>query len=227
MGATYIKLNATALKRVYKKESIWWSAKYTISFDTQINGSHDLDGYWETSSAVAEDGDIWVVSTETSTRTRTITCYRWDSPNDIRWSNTITWPDNTAQYTYADFNTSLTDTKTVDNNFTITASCTRTLNQYQITWKYLDTYKDPTVASNLKSTSVHYYYGDTPVMNEVTNFVNNSDVTARYKFDKWDDVSAVTGNRTITAQYKHEGKFSVELNNCTRTSGDAINNWYT
>lgn len=227
MGATYIKLNATALKRVYKKESIWWSAKYKISFDTQIKGSNDLAGYWETSSAVAEYGDILVVSTETSTRTRTITCYRWDSPNDMRWSNTITWPDNTAQYTYADFNTSLTATKTVDNNFTITASCTRTLNQYQITWKYLDTYKDPTVASNLKSTPVTYNYGDTPVMNGVTNFVNNSDVTARYKFDKWDDVSVVTGNRTITAQYKHEGKFSVELNNCTRTSGDAINNWYT
>ena len=232
MGTTYIKLNSTALKRVYKKESILWSAGYTVTFSTKVDGKSNVAGRWDTSSATVQYGDTLVVTkniTKNNSRTCTITCYKWDSPNDTRWYHTITWPDDDAQYTYTDFNVDLTGSKIVEGNFTITASCTSTINKYQITWKYLEEYKDPTVASNLISTPLVLDYGTKLVMNGYKEWVANDSDTARYKFEKWDklaDNPTVTGELTLTAQYQHEGKLSVVLTNCTQTSGAENNTWH-
>ena len=123
MGTTYKKLNVDAIKRICKKTSILWNAKYKITFNSQ-----NSIGSWTCPSHFAYYGDIIVISTANSDRTRTITCYKWDSPTEPRWSNTITWPANNAQYTYTNFNVDLIGRITVDNAMTITASCTRTLN---------------------------------------------------------------------------------------------------
>ena len=218
---TYIKLDPNAIKRIYKKTTILRNAKCTITFNTRITDTDESAGDWATVSEIAEYGDILVVSTatsETSGRTHTITCYKWDSPNTQRWSNTIRWLDNDVQYTYTNFSVNLTSSKIVEENMTITASCTRTLNSYTITWKYLSAYPD-TWTTGIQT----YNYGDTP------SRISPSTVTSgllRKVFTSWDNLGIVTENRTITAQYQLQGKFAVTLENCIQTDGDTINGWY-
>ena len=152
MGTTYKKLNVNVIKRICKKTSILWNAEYKITFNSQ-----NSIGSWTYPSCFAYYGDSIVISTANSDRTRTITCYKWDSPTEPRWSNTITWPANNAQYTYTNFSVDLTGRITVDNAMTITASCTRTLNSYTVTWNYLSAYPD-TWTTGIQT----YNYGDTP-----------------------------------------------------------------
>ena len=213
MGITYKKLNVSAIKRICKKTSILWNAEYKITFNLQ-----NSIGSWTYSSCSAYYGDIIVISTANSDRTRTITCYKWDSPTEPRWSNTITWPANNAQYTYTNFKVDLIGRITVENAMTITASCTRTLNSYTITWKYLSAYPD-TWTTGIQT----YNYGDTPSRTSPSTVTSGNE---RKAFTSWDNLATVTGNRTITAQYQLQGKFAVALENCIQTDGDTINGWY-
>ena len=213
MGTTYKKLNVDTIKRICKKTSILWNAEYKINFNSQ-----NSIGSWTYSSCSAYYGDIIVISTANSERTRTITCYKGDSPAEPRWSNTITWPANNAQYTYTNFSVDLNGRITVENAMTITASCTRTLNSYIITWKYLSAYPD-TWTTGIQT----YNYGDTPSSTSPNTVTSG---LLRKVFTSWDNLAMVTGNRTITAQYQHQGKFAVTLKNCIQTDGDTINEWY-
>ena len=128
MGTTYKKLNVDVIKRIYKKTTILWNTEeYKITFNSQ-----NSIGSWTHSSCLAYYGDIIATSTANSDRTRIITCYKWDYPTEERWSNTITWPDNNVQYTYTNFNVNLAGRVMIEKDMTITASCTRTLNNYPV-----------------------------------------------------------------------------------------------
>ena len=128
MGTTYKKLNVDVIKRIYKKTTILWNTeKYEITFNSQ-----NSIGSWTCSSCSAYYGDIIAISTANSDRTRIITCYKWDYPTEKRWSNTITWPDNNVQYTYTNFNVNLAGRVMIEKDMTITAYCTRTLNNYPV-----------------------------------------------------------------------------------------------
>lgn len=217
MSDTFVKFNTTILKRIHKKNSILWNTRYEITFTSSPANS----GTWDTTHAYAEYGDILVISNEDSesTRSRIITCYMWSNPSEPRWSNKMTWPNNSAQYKYFDFKISgLTDTIIVEKNITIAASCTRELNKYTITWKYLEAYPDTWTTSTQT-----YTYGAKP--SRTTALTVTSGTLRNYSIG-WDSLAPVTGDRTITAQYQHQGFFGVTLENCTQTDGHPINEWY-
>ena len=215
MGTAYKKLNVAVIKRIYKKTSILWNAEYKITFNSQ-----NSIGSWTHSSCLAYYGDIIAISTSNSERTRTITCYKWDSPAEPRWSNTITWPKNDAQYTYANFSVYLPGSVMVEKDMTITAFCTRTLNSYTITWKYLSAYPD-----TWKTETQTYNYGDTPSRTSPSTVTSDN---KRKIFTSWDSLATVTGARTITANYKTQVNATFQGTRCYATINDsaASNGWY-
>lgn len=62
-----------------------------------------------------------------------------------------------------------------------------------------------------------YNYGATPSRETPSSNISNGD--KRYVPLKWDDLSKVTGNRTITCTYKHQIYYRYNEINCGYFSG--------
>ena len=161
---------------------------FTISFGTTANKT--LYGSWSSSSQTAYYGDKITVSGNS------VICYKWDNNSAARWTVKVTASSNTAQYTYSAVTIAESSIASVTAAAAFTAYNTRTLNSYTVTWKYLSAYPD-TWATATQS----YNYGSAPSRTS-PSIVTNTSNTLRKVFTSWDSLAAVTGNRTITANYK-------------------------
>ena len=182
---------------------------FTISFGTTANKS--LYGSWSKSSQTAYYGDKITVSGNS------VICYKWDNNSTARWTVTVASYSNDAQYTYSAVTIAESNIASVTAEAAFTAYNTRTLNSYTITWKYLSAYPD-TWATETQT----YDYGATP-SKTVSNVTSGS---ARKVPTGWDNLAAVTGNRTITANYKTQvnatfsgTRCSAKINGATPSNG--------
>lgn len=184
---------------------------FTISFGTTANKS--LYGSWSSSSQTAYYGDKITVSGTT------VTCYKWEATSTARWTVTVSASSNTAEYTYSAVTIAESNIASVTAEAAFTAYNTRTLNSYTITWKYLSAYPD-TWATDTES----YNYGATPSRTASTVTSGN----ARKVPTGWDNLAAVTGNRTITANYKTQVNATFQGTRCSAKIDNAAvsNTWY-
>ena len=111
--------------------------------------------------------------------------------------------------------TTSTDTGTIDSS--VVAAKTATQNQYTITWNYMSAYDSWTTATQ------SYSYGATPSRSLPDAVYNGS--YRRFVALNWDDLSQVTGNRTITCTYKHQIYYGYDCINCEYYSG-TVAGWY-
>ena len=181
---------------------------FTISFGATAGKA--LYGSWSRSSQTAYYGDKITVSDTT------VTCYKWDDNSIARWTVTVTASSDNAQYTYSAVTIAESGIDSVTAAATFTAWNTRTVNSYTITWKYLSAYPDTWTTA-----TESYSYGATP------SRANPGAVTSgktRKAFVSWDSLAKVTGNRTITANYKTQFAPTIKSSYCTanRSSGA----WY-
>ena len=152
-----------------------------------ITANKTLYGSWSIGGIKAEYGDKITVSDNS------VTCYTWYNTSTIRWTATVTSYPNDAQYTYSAVTIIGSDIASVTAETKFTAWNTRTLNSYTITWKYLSAYPDTWTTETQT-----YDYGATP-SKTVSNVTSGS---FRKVPTSWDNLDTVTGNRTITANYK-------------------------
>ena len=187
---------------------------FTISFGTTANKT--LYGSWSSSSQTAYYGDKITVSGNS------VICYKWDNNSTARWTVKVTASSNTAQYTYSAVTIAESSIASVTAAATFTAYNTRTLNSYTVTWKYLSAYPD-TWATATQS----YNYGATPSRTSSSTVTNTSN-TLRKVFTSWDSLATVTGNRTITANYKTQVNATFQGTRCSaKIDNIAVsNNWY-
>ena len=180
---------------------------FTVSFGATAGKA--LYGSWSSSSQTAYYGDRITVSDNS------VTCYKWDAASTARWTVTVTASSDNAQYTYSAVTIAESDIASVTAAATFTAWNTRTVNSYTITWKYLSAYPDTWTTATQT-----YNYGDTP-SKTVSNVASGK---TRKAFVSWDNLDTVTGNRTITANYKIQFAPTIKSNYCTanRSSGA----WY-
>lgn len=89
--------------------------------------------------------------------------------------------------------------------------------QYTITWNYKSAYDSWTTATQ------SYGYGATPSRSLPDAVYNGS--YRRFVALNWDDLSQVTGNRTITCTYKHQIYYGYNCTNCEYYSG-TVAGWY-
>lgn len=208
MGTNYVKFNINTLKRIQKKSNPIWNKTFLINFvsenDVKWSAGDFLEAYYE---------DIIVVDNNT------IYCYKWDEPTTIRWSNTVSLHADTEQYKYSDLLiTGLSGSEKVSKAINIKGSCTRETQVYTITWKCLLSYPD-----NWTQRTQAYAYGVKP-NREAPGNVESGNV--RKVFDTWDNLAPVTGDRTITAKYIHQGQFIANLTRCSLDSSLQNNAWY-
>ena len=152
-----------------------------------ITANKTLYGSWSIGGIKAEYGDKITVSDNS------VTCYTWYNTSTIRWTATVTSYPNDAQYTYSAVTIIGSDIASVTAETKFTAWNTRTLNSYTITWNYLSAYPDTWTTETQT-----YDYGATP-SKTVSNVTSGS---FRKVPTSWDNLDTVTGNRTITANYK-------------------------
>lgn len=144
-------------------------------------------------------------------RTRTKHTYATDG---TQYSGTNGVTGNvTATFKFKD--TTSADTGEIYSD--VVAAKTAAQNKYTITWKYLRAY--PKTWDQVTQT---YNYGATPSRSLPGNIYNGN---KRYTPLNWDDLSKVTGNRTITCNYKHQIYYSYSTANCDYSSGTNIG-WY-
>ena len=184
---------------------------FTISFGTTANKS--LYGSWSKSSQTAYYGDKITVSGNS------VICYKWDNNSTARWTVKVTASSNDAQYTYSAVTIAESSIASVTAATTFTAYNTRTLNSYTITWKYLSAYPDTWTTA-----TESYSYGATP-SRTVSNVTSGN---ARKVPTGWDNLAAVTGNRTITANYKTQVNATFSGTRCSAKIDNAAvsNTWY-
>lgn len=181
---------------------------FTISFGTTANKS--LYGSWSSSSQTAYYGDKITVSGNS------VICYKWDNNSTTRWTVTVSASSNTAEYTYSAVTIAESSIASVTAAATFTAYNTRTLNSYTITWKYMSAYGSWTTATE------SYNYSATP-SRTLPDTVYSSN--KRYVSLNWDDLGQVTGNRTITCNYKHQIYYDYNETRCKYRSGTTAG-WY-
>ena len=185
---------------------------FTVSFGTTANKT--LYGSWSKSSQTAYYGDKITVSGTT------VICYKWDATSTERWRVTVTPSSNTAQYTYSAVTIAgSSNIESVAGDVVYTASNTRTTNSYTITWKYLSAYPDTwTTATEA------YTYGATP--SRTASTVTSG--SFRKVSTGWDSLATVTGNRTITANYKTQVNATFSGTRCSGKIDGAVpsNGWW-
>lgn len=135
----------------------------------------------------------------------TVTCYKWDATSTVRWTNTLNPFTNTAQYTYT-ATASGNGSSSLTDNISFSATSTRTLNSYTITWSYQSAYGVWTTATET------YNYGDTPSRSSPGDVTSG---TSKQVFIGWDSLAPVTADRTITAQYKQQYYLTFTGTRCT------------
>lgn len=183
---------------------------FTISFGTTANKT--LYGSWSESSQTAYYGDTITVSGVT------VTCYKWDNKSTTRWKVSVYPSTNNAKYIYSTPTIAGSNIDSVTAAASFTASNTRTLRSFTITWKYLSAYPN-TWTTDTQS----YNYGATPSRTSPSTVTNTSN-NERKVFTSWDNLNTVTENRTITANYKTQFAPTIKSNYCeaNRSSGT----WY-
>ena len=160
-------------------------------------------------------GDVTYNATFTETvNTYTVTWKNWDGTvlktDTVEYGTTPAYNGDTptkaadAQYTYS-FKGWDTEIAEVTGDVTYTATFTKTLNKYTVTWKNGDT---------VLETDKDVPYGETPAYNGETP-TKAADAQYTYTFKGWTpEVTAVTGNVTYTATFDQTlNKYTVTWKN--------------
>lgn len=178
---------------------------YTISLQAASYGT------WSGAAATAYYGDYINISGNT------VTCKAGGSSGSARWTRTLS--ANAADNTYT-YSASITSTSfTVTGAATIATTSSRSYINYTITWAYLTAYPDTET-----TVTETYHYGDTPSRTSPGDVQGTgSSSVYRAHFLNWDDLSVVTGSRTITATYESQGYVEITCNHCT---SDKSSGWY-
>ena len=130
-----------------------------------------------------------------------------DTKSSSNYTGTTKVTDNvTASFSFS--RTTETDTSTIYSS--VTAHTTAAQNSYTITWSYRDSYSSWTTAST------SYAYGATPSRTLPSTVTSGGN---RYVATSWDNLSVVTGNRTVTAQYQLQYLVAFSHVRCSATAG--------
>ena len=197
----------------------------TFNVPSSVTGATTVTGGCERSDRlytiqwIGENGST-VLETDSNVKYGAVLTYNGSTPSK----------PSTAQYSYAFSAWKLGSTSgstvtsgsttnagsTSSTTINIYSTFTSTVRSYTITWKYMSAYDSWTTATE------SYNYGATPSRSLPSTVTGTN---KRYVSLNWDDLGQVTGNRTITCNYKHQISYTYTTNNCKYSSGTK-SGWY-
>ncbi len=205
----------------YNYASPSFSVPSSVTGATNVTGGCERSDRLYTIQWIGADGST-VLETDSNVKYGAVLTYNGSTPSK----------PSTAQYSYAfsAWKLGSTSGSTVTSGSTTNAGSTSsttikiystftsTVRSYTITWSYLSAYPN-TWTTDTQS----YNYGATPSRTSPSTVTNTSN-NERKVFTFWDNLNTVTGNRTITANYKTQFAPTIKSNYCeaNRSSGT----WY-
>ena len=196
-----------------------FSVPGSVTGATTVTGGCERSDRLYTIQWIGENGST-VLETDSNVKYGAVLTYNGSTPSK----------PSTAQYSYAfsAWKLGSTSGSTVTSGSTTNAGSTSsttikiystftsTVRSYTITWKYMSAYDSWTTATQ------SYNYGATPSRTLPDAVYGNN---KRYVSLNWDDLGQVTGNRTITCNYKHQISYTYATTNCKYSSGTKAG-WY-
>ena len=205
----------------YNYASPTFSVPSSVTGATTVAGGCTRSDRLYTIQWIGADGST-VLETDSNVKYGDVLTYNGSTPSKA----------STAQYnyTFSAWKLGSTSGSTVTSGSTTNAGSTSsttikiystftsTVRSYTITWSYLSAYPN-TWTTDTQS----YNYGATPSRTSPSTVTNTSN-DERKVFTSWDNLNTVTGNRTITANYKTQFAPTIKSNYCEadRSSGT----WY-
>ena len=198
-----------------------FSVPSSVTGATTITGGCTRSDRLYTIQWIGENGST-VLETDSNVKYGAVLTYNGSTPSK----------PSTAQYSYAFSAWKLGSTSgstvtsgsttnagsTSSTTINIYSTFTSTVRSYTITWKYMSAYGSWTTATQ------SYNYGATP-SRSLPDTVYSGNWYQRYTPLNWDDLGQVTGNRTITCNYKHQIYYDYNETRCTYRSGTTAG-WY-
>lgn len=205
----------------YNYASPTFSVPSSVTGATTVTGGCERSDRLYTIQWIGENGST-VLETDSNVKYGAVLTYNGSTPSK----------PSTAQYSYAFSAWKLGSTSgstvtsgsttnagsTSSTTINIYSTFTSTVRSYTITWKYMSAYGSWTTATQ------SYNYGATP-SRTLPDTVYSGNWYQRYTPLNWDDLGQVTGNRTITCNYKHQIYYDYNETRCTYRSGTTAG-WY-
>ena len=204
----------------YNYASPTFSVPGSVTGATTVTGGCERSDRLYTIQWIGENGST-VLETDSNVKYGAVLTYNGSTPSKSstdQYSYTFSaWKLGSTSGSTVTSGTTTNAGSTSSTTIKIYSTFTSTVRSYTITWKYMSAYDSWTTATQ------SYNYGATP--SRALPDAVYSNAYKRYVSLNWDDLGQVTGDRTITCNYKHQIYYDYNCTNCKYSSGTTAG-WY-